>query len=233
MKLKQNLQKQEILKKQSDLELMALRSQMNPHFVHNSLNAIQYYIQRNDIETSEEYLSKFSKLIRLFFEHSRKNVVSLEQEIDLLQQYLAIEKLRFEDKIQYNIILDPKLDLSEKEIPSMLLQPIVENAVNHGLFHKTSKGTINIKIIEIDESSYQINIIDDGIGIANAKEIYKNSVKNYQSKSSEVLDQRLQLLNQTQKWQVDYQIKPTNKDDVKNPGTTFIINLKNNEDADH
>ncbi|WP_373942203.1 histidine kinase [Polaribacter sejongensis] len=123
-------------KRQHDLELKALRSQMNPHFVHNSLNAIQYYIQQNDVETSENYLAKFSKLMRQFFDYSRRKSVSLSEEISLLENYLQIEKLRFEEKIEYEIKVDPELDIEEEQIPSMLIQPLVENAINHGLFHK-------------------------------------------------------------------------------------------------
>jgi two-component sensor histidine kinase len=190
-------------KRMAALELQALRSQMNPHFVHNSLNAIQYYIQRNEVELSENYLSKFSKLIRLFFEYSRKETLSLKEEIDLLTHYLEIEKLRFEDKLNYTIETDPKLDIEEQVIPSMILQPIVENAVNHGIFHKTESGTIKIKFTAI-QNGYRILIEDDGIGIKKAKELYTSSTKNYRSKSSAVLEERLALLDQSDRWSIQY-----------------------------
>ena len=117
-------------KKIHRIELDALRSQLNPHFIHNSLNAIQYYIQRNEVEISENYLTKFSKLMRMFFEYSKKASITIRDEVTLLKTYLEIEKLRFEDKIEYTIEVDDELNQDSREVPTMLIQPIVENAIN-------------------------------------------------------------------------------------------------------
>jgi len=209
------------------LELQALRSQMNPHFVHNSLNAIQYFIQRNEVELSENYLVKFSKLIRLFFEYSRKQYISIKNEVELLDNYLQIEKLRFEDKLDYKIIVDPKIDIEEQTMPSMILQPIVENAVNHGLFHKQSNGLVTITFKFIDIFSFKVCIEDDGIGIKKAKEIYKNSSKNYQSSSSAVLNERLELLNLSKNWEIIYTI--TDLQSNKTSGTLVELTFKQPE----
>ncbi len=195
-----------ILEKQmAQVELKALRSQMNPHFVHNSLNAIQYYIQRNEVDLSENYLAKFSKLIRTFFEYSRKQNITIENEISLLTNYLEIEKLRFEDKLDFKITVDEKLE-QELLFPSMILQPIVENAVNHGLFHKNKKGIIQINFTYLDDHSFQVRIEDDGIGINKAKKINKYTSKKYQSRSSEVIRERFDLLRQSNKWDINYKI---------------------------
>ena len=195
-----------ILEKQmAQVELKALRSQMNPHFVHNSLNAIQYYIQRNEVDLSENYLAKFSKLIRLFFEYSRKQNITIENEISLLTNYLEIEKLRFEEKLDFKITVDGKLEL-EQLFPSMILQPIVENAVNHGLFHKNKKGIILINFTYLDDHSFQVRIEDDGIGINKAKKINKYTSKKHQSRSSEVIQERFDLLRQSNKWDINYKI---------------------------
>ncbi len=185
-------------------ELKALRSQMNPHFVHNSLNAIQYYIQRNEVEISEDYLVKFSKLIRLFFEYSRRQNITIEEEINLLKNYLEIEKLRFEDKINYEIIVDPKIDIEEQTLPAMMLQPIVENAINHGLFHKKEKGSVIISFKYINEFSFEIIIEDDGIGFLKAEEIYKTSKSSFTSHSGSVLKERLELLQFSNEWNVTH-----------------------------
>lgn len=193
-------------KRVSGLELQALRSQMNPHFVHNSLNAIQYFIQRNEVELSEEYLSSFSHLIRLFFEYSRRQTITIDEEVMLLTNYLEIEKLRFEEKLNFNITICDHIDVHEQHIPSMLLQPIVENAVNHGLFHKEDIGNLQIVFKAINSTTYTVTIIDDGIGINKAKEIYHTSTKNYESNSSQVLKERLFLLNKSNLWDVDYHI---------------------------
>ena len=123
---KKYVQKIQNEKKLVSLELQVLRSQMNPHFVFNSLNAIQYYIQRNEVELSENYLTRFSKLIRMFFDYSERQTIGIREEIKLLENYLEIEKMRFEDKISYTVNCDESLLKENPQIPSMLLQPIVE-----------------------------------------------------------------------------------------------------------
>ncbi|MDC8001466.1 histidine kinase [Aequorivita todarodis] len=210
-------------KKLAGLELQALRSQMNPHFVHNSLNAIQYFIQRNEVELSENYLSKFSQLIRLFFEYSRLQTVTIKEELSLLKNYLEIEKLRFEEKLNFNIVVSEKIDVEEQAIPSMLLQPIVENAVNHGLFHKKESGTVTIKFIFINDTTYQVLVEDDGIGVIKAKKLFNTSSKNYRSNSSLVLQERIELLNQSTNWNIEYSIKDCSEIDIEKTGTCVTL----------
>ena len=199
--------KSEREKRLAGLELQALRSQMNPHFVHNSLNAIQYFVQRNEVNLSEKYLSRFSRLIRQFFEYSRKNEITLAEEIELLKNYLEIEKMRFEEKLSYSIDVDEALAIEEINIPSMILQPIVENGINHGIFHKDDNGHLQISFKKIANGGLQICIEDDGIGILEAKEIYTQSKKNYRSNSSQVLKERLELLKQSKNWDIHFEIK--------------------------
>jgi hypothetical protein len=153
----------------SEIQLKALRSQMNPHFVFNSLAAIQYYINNNEIKASETYLVKFSKLIRQFFELSKETEIDLKQEIKLIKNYLDIEKLRFKEKFEYQLHIDDLLNTTTHKIPTMLLQPIVENAVNHGIFNKMENGLITINFKFIDEKNYQVEIIDDGVGVVNTQ----------------------------------------------------------------
>ena len=200
---------------------------MNPHFVHNSLNAIKYYIQRNEVEMSEEYLTKFAQLIRLFFDFSRRETVSLKEEINLLSLYLQIEQLRFEEKLNFRIEIDERLDLEESRLPTMLLQPIIENAVNHGVFHKKGPGLVCLEIKYISQHSFQVIIEDDGIGVNSAKSINVISSKNYKSKSSEVLKDRLELLNKSNMWEVSYAIEDL-ADNNNNQGTrvSLLFNIK-------
>lgn len=203
------------------IELQALRSQMNPHFVHNSLNAIQYYIQRNEVEQSEEYLSKFSKLIRAFFELSRKQTITLEEEVHLLDNYLSIEKLRFEDKLHYEITVDDALE-DDTEIPSMLLQPLVENAVNHGIFHKKGSGTIKVQFRALKDDGFQVSVIDDGIGLTAAKELFKKTTKTIENRSTTVLQDRLKLLEYNGKWHIEHRVE-----ELQNPvGTAVHLTFK-------
>jgi len=193
-------------KKLHKIELDALRSQLNPHFVHNSLNAIQYYIQQNDVEASENYLTKFSKLMRLFFDYSRKQNITINEEIELLKNYLQIEKLRFEENLNYKIIIDNNLDI-EDEIPAMILQPIVENAINHGLFHKKGKGLVTIEFIKNNNLNFTVLITDDGIGINKASKINSTISKSKKSHSTNVLVDRLLLLKESNQWNINFAIK--------------------------
>lgn len=210
-------------KKQYESELNALRSQLNPHFVHNSLNAIQYYIQRNEVEISEDYLTKFSKLMRLFFDYSRTKTITLQEEIAFIKKYLDIEKLRFEDKISYKINVDKKLDLNDLTIPTMLLQPMLENAVNHGIFHKTTAGTIEVTINSTPiESQYKITIEDDGIGINKTKKHNKKTTGTANAHSSNVIAERFEILNDSGEWNIDHSIK--DRSDI-NDGTGTIVEL--------
>ncbi|MDC7993895.1 sensor histidine kinase [Altibacter sp. HG106] len=195
----------EYQKRMFQTELKALRAQLNPHFVHNSLNAILYYVQQNDVDKSEKYLSTFSKLIRQYFEYSRKQEVTLAEEADLLQNYLDIEKLRFEEKLQYHIEIDPTLDDQELFLPSMLLQPLVENAVNHGVFHKKGLGKIKIQFTALKgKNGLKVTVSDDGIGMNASKKIYQQSNSSHRSNSSQVLQERLQLLKESNNWDITY-----------------------------
>ncbi|BDS12292.1 sensor histidine kinase [Aureispira anguillae] len=186
------------------VELQALRAQMNPHFIHNSLNSILYYIQKNEVELSEKYLIKFSKLIRAFFKYSREQNVSLKNEIELLTNYLEIEQLRFEEQLVFFIDIDEKIDLEEQMIPSMILQPIVENAINHGLFHKKGKGKVQIVFKFVDAAAFDVLIEDNGVGVAFFKEKYRNNKLGNKVNSTFVLEERLDLLRQNNEWEIQY-----------------------------
>lgn len=229
----ENKRKAELLlnKTLSELELKALRSQMNPHFIFNSLNAIQYYIVKNKSRQSEEYLAKFARLVRLFFEYSKYDSLTISQEVDLLSRYLEIEKLRFEDKLDYTIEIDEAIDADDVDVPSMILQPIVENAVNHGIFHKKGKGHVSIIFKQIDPHSILVSVIDDGVGISAMKEIQKDNHKNYKSNSSEVVKERLKILseNKLSKWSVTYKIVDKNAENLNETGTLVEILIVYNQ----
>ncbi len=221
---KRELKKQAIelnaKRKLVEFELYALRSQMNPHFVFNSLNAIQYFINDNKVELSEKYLVKFSKLIRMFFDFSEHKAIPIEDEIRLLNGYLEIEKLRFGSEFNYKINIDKNLN-QNLEIPAMLLQPIVENAVNHGLFHKHGKGLINISFIKINPTIYKVIIEDDGIGREKATELKRHSLNQHLSKSTQILKERINLLNQSKEWHITY--KTTDLDETTHEGTRVYL----------
>jgi len=224
-----NLQaKIEDQKRRHDLELKALRGQMNPHFVHNSLNAIQYYIQQNEVEKSETYLAKFSKLMRQFFDFSRRKTVSLQEEVSLIKNYLYIEKMRFEEKIDFKINVDDKLDVEEEHIPSMILQPIVENAINHGLFHKKGKGKLNINFQQIKTNCFRVSIEDNGIGIKASKTLNKPLEHKKTSHSSAAIEERIHFLNQSSNYEVSYSILDLSDEDQKETGTRVTLTFNHN-----
>jgi len=169
-----------------ELELRAIRSQMNPHFMFNSLTSIQNLINKNKIEETNIYLSQFAELMRLVLNNSEKQLVLLEEELQLIRSYLDLEKLR--TPFKYEIYLDPSINIAEEEIPAMLIQPFVENAVIHGI--APQKGGV-IKISFTKKSSKIIcEISDDGIGISRRKTQRKGN-----GKAIKMVKERLKIIN--------------------------------------
>ena len=220
------------LKKKEELtsfKLEALRSQMNPHFVFNSLNAIQYYINESEIELSEKYLVRFARLIRQYFNLSTEKEITLNKEVELLETYLSLEEMRFSSKLRYSITIDKQLNLRTNVIPTMLIQPIVENAVNHGVFHRAGDGEVNILFHFVNENSFKVIVQDNGVGIENAKEIKRKSLNRDVSKSSEIFKQRLSLLIESKTWEISHETKNMTSDSIF-PGTVVTILIKRNKD---
>lgn len=177
------------------LQLSALQSQLNPHFMFNALNAIQYFIFNHDEIAANDYLAKFSRLMRLFLEASNKRYISLAEEIELLENYIELEQMRFEGKFEYNIQIDLPFDLEGIEIPSMMLQPYVENAINHGLVHRTSPGNLFLSFTK-NENCLIILIEDDGIGRKKAREMRAQESRREISRGMQLLADRLQVLKE-------------------------------------
>lgn len=174
--------------------LATVKSQMNPHFFYNALNTIQAYIFNNDKTKASNYLSKFSKLTRLILEMSEQETVLLKDEIQALKLYLDLEKMRFQEEFEYQIFYTEEM-LFAVELPSMLLQPYVENAVKHGLLHKKDGvGKINIHF-EIIEKDLVVKIIDNGIGIKRSAEINKIRQDKSKSFATQANKKRLDILN--------------------------------------
>jgi tetratricopeptide (TPR) repeat protein len=174
-------------KRQLEIEYRLLRTQMNPHFIFNALNSIHQYIQQENNEKAGFLLLKFSNLIRNILQHSTKTEVSLEEELKQLELYLAIEKVRFSEKFSFQIELNISHDASEIFIPSMMLQPFIENAVIHGLAPlKEADGLLEIRINEAENQELEITIRDNGVGISDKKP--NNS---HQSLSISLIEERL------------------------------------------
>ncbi|GLR15436.1 sensor histidine kinase [Portibacter lacus] len=209
----------------AELELQALRSQMNPHFIFNSLGAILLYLQTNEKKKAEKYLTKFAKLMRMFLESSKSKFISFDEEQQLLALYLELEELRFEDKFKYEFDIDPRVDKTNLTLPSMLLQPFVENSINHGLYHK--KGTDGKLIIQAipDGDTIKVIIFDNGVGREKAKEIRANSLKKHRSRATEIIQERIQVLKKEKNIDIDIEYIDLMDDDGNSLGTKVIITL--------
>lgn len=195
--LKTKLEDAELLliekQKASESEIKAIKSQMNPHFFYNALNSIQGYIYSGDKENAAKSLGLFSDLSRSVLESSRNTEISLHDEIELLENYLKLETMRL-PKIKYNIHTSESINLHDIYIPAMILQPLVENAIKHGLANKQGEGLLNINFNENNNKLY-INIEDDGIGREAAAEIGKRMIKKSASFSTGANISRIELLN--------------------------------------
>lgn len=185
-------EKGRIQKEMAELEMKALRAQMNPHFIFNTIGAIQHYMVKSDTQSANEYLSKFAKLMRLFLESSRNNYIILQNEINLLTLYISLEKLRFEEKFEYEIIVSPDLQPDAIKIPSMLLQPFVENAINHGLIHRVEKGKLKVIFNKIAGKNQLECIIDDnGVGRSKSSQINRLNKNTHVSQGTKIVEERV------------------------------------------
>lgn len=190
-RVRQRFRKEAQKRQLRELELTAIRSQMNPHFLFNSLNSVQNLVQQNKGREAHLYLSDFAGLIRKVLQNSEKEEVSLAEELEMTTQYLNLEKLRFD--FEFLVSIDENIDANNTMVPSMLLQPFAENAVIHGLQNKAESRELKITVIR-ENSSIKIRIEDNGIGRAAAKEISKT--KN--GKGSKMIQERLKILQEKQ-----------------------------------
>lgn len=207
------------------LALKSLRSQMNPHFIFNALNSVNSFIAQNDERTANRYLTDFSTLMRHVLNNSEADFIPLEKEIELLKLYLQLEHARFKDKFDYQITIDKSLELKDFQIPPMLLQPYVENAVWHGLRYKKTKGNLSINFKQKDANKILVSITDNGIGRTKSKELKTQNQKKQQSKGMGNIKERIKILNEMYRDKVVVVICDLNTDKT---GTKVVLTLKNN-----
>lgn len=204
-------------------KLKALKSQMNPHFFFNALNTIQSFILENDKKMAISVLSKFSNLTRSILEMSDKDEVSVAEEIKVLQLYLDIEKVRFNDDFEYEIVTND-FDTDSYKIPSLLLQPYVENAIKHGLLHKNGYKRLLVSF-NMEPTMMRILIDDNGIGRKKSMELNAIKYKKHNSFSTQAIEKRVKLLNEFagKKITVEYIDETIDADKVH--GTTVVIKI--------
>lgn len=223
----QETEKLNISKQMGELELKALRAQMNPHFMFNSLNSIKNYIFKADPKQAAEYLSNFAHLIRRILQNSKERTISLQNELETLVLYIELEQMRFENKFEFSCIVEEGLDLDAVFIPPMLLQPFVENAIWHGLMHKKEKGHLLLQFSKTNEAT-KIVVEDDGVGRDKAVEMQNNSAGRYKSMGIGITRDRIEIMNKMDALDISVDIVDK-RDHFSNPsGTRVILNIPGN-----
>ena len=217
-KLRQKNFQNELEKNNLKIEQKLLRTQMNPHFIFNSLNSIQSFISENEAFLAESYLSKFAHLMRSILDNSRMEFIPIENDISTLQLYMELEKLRFHNKFDFNINVDPKIITDFTLVPPMLIQPFVENAILHGIMYKETKGFIEV-IFKLMDSTICCIVKDDGVGREIAMEKKKKNSSKRKSHGLQVTKERLELLNEKRKTNISIKIIDLKDETGKAAGT--------------
>lgn len=226
---KKENEKSKIHQKITELEQMALKSQMNPHFIFNCLNSIQDYVMDKDTQGANEFISKFSKLIRLTLDNSSRTQVSLAEEINYIQTYLELEQKRFENKFIFEILLIGNIDKSEYYLPPMMLQPYIENAIRHGIRYRPDNlGKIIIRI-EKNYPHLEFTITDNGIGRKLSTEFKSKSPIEYQSKGMKLTASRIDMLNEINPYPILIKITDLEDETNKPLGTQIKISFPLNQ----
>ncbi len=204
-----------------ELKMTSLRSQMNPHFIFNSLNAIKLYIIDNEKENAVYYLNKFSKLIRRILAATRKKNNMLAEEIETTQLYLDIENIRFGNKIKIDIYIDNKLSINTIKIPSLILQPFIENSIWHGLSPKKGSKQINISFLKENDTHVVITIQDNGIGRKKSAQIKERKLHKRESLGIRLTDER--LINFCKEFNQSYSLEYVDLNQNGSPAGTKVI----------
>ncbi|GGE34533.1 histidine kinase [Psychroflexus planctonicus] len=209
------------------LQLSLLHNQMNPHFIFNALNSIKVYLIENDKEKAIYYLNKFSKLIRRILESSRGDTVSLEEELNIINLYIDIEKIRFDDAIDVSFDIPFELGLSSIKVPPLLLQPFVENAIWHGLSSLENNKKLHFKVRKL-ENGIQLKIIDNGIGRKASKQNYKQKKIKKSSLGLQISNERIDFFNKREKLDYKFSILDLQDTNGNACGTEVRFNFTKN-----
>ena len=185
----------EIEKQKFNLEQKTLQLQMNPHFIFNSLNSIQSFILSHNTKMAVTYLGKFSQLMRLILNNSGKRYVPFKEEIMAITHYVELEELRFDSKFSYTINIDKAIDADFIEIPPMIVQPFIENAIIHGILHKQEKGNIEVGF-KLKGEKLVCTVIDNGVGRKKAEELKQETGIIRKSRGMGITRERLEMLNE-------------------------------------
>lgn len=207
-----------VQQKNEEIAQKLLRLQMNPHFIFNALNNIQSFVLKKDKQQASDYLSLFSRLMRQILESSRENYITLEEEVEILENYLTLQQLRFYDKFDYIIEVDENIEIESISVPPMFAQPFIENAIEHGIANLEKQGKIKIHFSQQD-SFITLNIQDNGIGIEAAAKIKEKTEKEYQSLATKITKERIQLFQKSIHKKINFKIH------TKDSGTQISLQL--------
>lgn len=208
-------------------EQKALSSQMNPHFIFNSLNSIQSFILNSDIDASQEYLVNFAVLIRKTLENSHKRFIPLEEELDVISLYVKLEQLRFNPSFNFTMETDPKINPKKFMVPPMLIQPLIENSIWHGLSPSSKEKSLNIRLKYLDDTQIECEIEDNGIG---REASLKNKRALHKSRGIANTEERIRLLNESEHISIDLKILDLKTDENNPVGTKAVLRLNSNID---
>jgi len=205
------------------LLIKSLRTQMNPHFIFNALNSVNNFIAKNDEKAANKFLSEFSQLMRKVLDYSRQDFIAFEEEMELNELYLKLEHFRFRDKFDYQFDNALKRQGYDLEVPPMLIQPFIENAVWHGLRYKEGKGLLKVEVVQ-ENKNILIRISDDGIGREKSKALKTSNQKKYKSTGLENVSRRLALINEIYQKQYEITVEDL-RPGTKEPGTCVVIKI--------
>jgi LytS/YehU family sensor histidine kinase len=206
----------------AEARLSALQAQMNPHFVFNALNSIKRMILDGDNDKASRYLSKFALMIRMTLEHSKEIFVTLDENIEYLQAYLEMEKLRFDDSFTYRISADENLDTSDTVLPSMMIQPLVENAIWHGLMQANKDKKIWVNFSQAD-NKIVCTIEDNGIGIRQSEKLKEKHRPLHRSLGLENLQKRIKIMNEKYNTACSLHIMDMKETGINGSGTRVVL----------
>ena len=223
-KLENQRTQSELKLKATELEMQALRAQMNPHFIFNCLSSINRFILKNETEAASDYLTKFSRLIRMVLANSNKPFIRLEDELDMLRLYLDMERLRFKDSFDYSITFTNSIDTSNVFVPPLLLQPFAENAIWHGLMHKEGQGNLEIAL-STEEKILTCIITDNGVGRSKAAIFKSKSAEKQKSMGLKITTERLAILNKNTDEQTFINVEDILDDEGNEAGTRVILKI--------
>ncbi|RYG44111.1 MAG: GAF domain-containing protein, partial [Chitinophagaceae bacterium] len=207
-----------------EARLSALQAQMNPHFIFNALNSIKRMILDGDNEKASRYLSKFALMIRMTLEHSKEVFVTLDENIQYLKAYLDMEKLRFEDSFTYSIYADDEVDTAETVLPSMMIQPIVENAIWHGLMQSATEKKLRIAFTQV-ENRLACTVEDNGIGIHRSEKLKETQRPLHRSIGLENLQKRIRIMNEKYKTDCSLEITDLKIAGINGSGTRVVLQM--------